>query len=83
MYQRLLVSLIVLAAFDAQAAENPTPQPLASGTAQETAKPTLRRMPAPTMSVMRVTRQPDGTLTTDCVQRPNPKAHVQNQGAQP
>ena len=83
MYQRLLVSLVALAAFDAQAAENPTPQPLAGSTAQPTTKPTLRRLPAPTMSVMRVTRQPDGTLVTDCVQRPNPKAHVQKQGAQP
>jgi len=83
MYQRLLVSLVVLAAFDAHAAESPAPQPLADSPARQTTKPTLRRLPAPTMSVMRVTRQPDGTLATDCVQRPNPKAHAQKQGAQP
>ena len=83
MYQRLLVSLVVLAAFDAHATENPAPQPLADSAARQPTKPTLRRLPAPTMSVMRVTRQPDGTLATDCVQRPNPKALAQKQGAQP
>ena len=84
MYQRLLVSLAVLCACGAQAAESPTPLPLAGGApAGAVAKPTLRRLPAPTMSVMRVTRQPDGTLAADCVQRPNPKARVQKQAAQP
>jgi hypothetical protein len=82
MHQRLFALLILLCACSAQAAENPTPLPRASSTStQATAKPTLRRLPAPTMSVMRVTRQPDGTLATDCVQRPNPKAHAQKQAA--
>jgi hypothetical protein len=82
MHQRLLVSLAVICACSAQAAENPTPQALpSSATAEANAKPTVRRLPAPTMSVMRVTRQPDGTLATDCVQQPNPKA--QKRAAQP
>jgi len=82
MYQRLIALLAVLGACAAQAAENPQ-SPASSTSADASAKPALRRLPAPTMSVMRVTRQPDGTLATDCVQRPNPKAHPQKQGAQP
>jgi hypothetical protein len=81
MYQRLLVSLAVLCVCSAQAADNPTAQPRPGSVTD--AKPSMRRLPAPTMSVMRVTRQADGTLATDCVQRPNPKAQAQNRAAQP
>jgi hypothetical protein len=79
---RLFASLAALTAFGAHAAENPAPQPIAPSL-QATAKAELRRAPPPTMSVMRVTRQADGTLVTDCVQRPNPRAHVKAPGAQP
>jgi hypothetical protein len=81
MSKALLAALGVLIAFSAQA-ENPTPQALAQPV-QKTAKPQLQRLPAPMMSVTRVTRQSDGSLRADCVQRPNPQAHGQKQGAQP
>ena len=81
---RLSASLALLTACGAYAAENPAPQPVAPA-AQATAKPDLRRLPAPTMSVMRVTRQADGTLAAECVQKPNPRArgNVKPHGAQP
>jgi len=82
MLKVVLAALGVLIAFGAQAAEKPTPLPLAQP-AQKTAKPQLQRLPAPMMSVTRVTRQADGTLSTDCVQRPNPKAQPKSGGAQP
>lgn len=85
MHRSLFVALTLLSASAAYAAgENPAPQPIAPA-AQTTAKPDLRRLPAPTMSVMRVTRQADGTLVTDCVQRPNPRAlqSAKTRGAQP
>jgi len=82
MSKPILAALGVLIAFGAQAAENPTAQPLAQP-AQKTAKPQLQRLPAPMMSVTRVTRQADGTLSADCVQRPNPKALAKSGGAQP
>jgi hypothetical protein len=83
MFKPLLASLGMFTAFAAHADTQPTPQPL-TRSAQEPAKNTvLRRMPAPTMSVMRVTRQADGTLATDCVQQPNPRARNKSNGAQP
>jgi len=36
------------------------------------AKPVARRVLAPSVHVMRASRQTDGTLAIDCVQRPNP-----------
>jgi hypothetical protein len=85
----ILICLGLLAAIDAHADNTATPQPLAvptqarsaSGTATKLGAP--RRMPSPTISVTRVTRQADGTLATDCVQRPNPKLRAQSGGAQP
>jgi len=82
MLKAVLAAACVLVAFGVQAAENPSPQPLAQPT-QKTAKPQLQRVPAPMMSVTRVTRQADGTLSADCVQRPNPKARTKSGGAQP
>ena len=82
MFKALLASLSLLTAVGAQATENPTPQPLVQAS-QKIAKPQLQRLPAPTMSVTRVTRQADGTLSADCVQRPNPKARAKSGGAQP
>ena len=82
MFKAILAALGVLIACSAQAAGKAAAQPLAQS-AQKTAKPQLQRLPAPMMSVTRVTRQADGTLSADCVQRPNPKAHVKPGGAQP
>ena len=82
MHRLLSGALTLLLAVGAHAAENPAPQPLARSV-QTPAKPELRRVAPPTMSVMRVTRQPDGTLATDCIQQPNPKAHAKSRGAQP
>jgi len=81
MSKAFLAALGALIAFSAQA-ENPTPQALAQP-GQKIVKPQLQRLPAPMMSVTRVTRQADGTLRADCVPRPNPKAHQQKLGAQP
>jgi hypothetical protein len=81
MFKAIFAMLGGLIAFSAQA-ENPIPQALGQST-QKTAKPQLQRVPAPMMSVTRVTRQPDGTFSADCVQRPNPKARPKSGGAQP
>ncbi|MDR3388386.1 MAG: hypothetical protein P4L92_15165 [Rudaea sp.] len=52
------------------------PQPLApaAGLKAATTKPaTMHRVPSPSISETRVTRNADGSLTLNCVQRPNPK----------
>ena len=82
MHKSPFAALAMLAVLSAHATDNPVPQPLAQP-AQKAAKPQLQRLPAPMMSVTRVTRQADGTLSADCVQRPNPKAHAKSSGAQP
>jgi len=90
MYPKLvLICLGAFAAINARADSAPAPQPLVAAT--RTPSPTdtnnkvgaPKRMLSPTISVMRVTRQADGTLATDCVQRPNPKLRVLPNGAQP
>jgi hypothetical protein len=80
---------IVLALFclgfvaNASAADEPTPstlqvQPLAPSMTMKsthgTSKPAaMLRVPAPSISETSVTRRPDGSLTLNCVQKPNPK----------
>jgi hypothetical protein len=61
------LALGLLAASGAWAADTAPP----NGAAKE-AKPLARRVLAPSVHVMRATRQADGTLAVDCVQRPNP-----------
>jgi|GEM_PF-4961736 len=61
------LALGLLAASGAWAAEK-APQ---NGVPND-AKPVARRVLAPSVHVMRASRQADGTLAIDCVQRPNP-----------
>jgi hypothetical protein len=52
----------------------PQAQPLAVSTqTNSVVKPAMRRLPAPTISETSVTRRADGSLTMNCVQKPNPK----------
>ena len=79
MNTKLLLFCLGLAA-NMAAAESPAPipQPLASSPGIKAAaagavKPgTLRRVLSPTISVTSVTRNPDGSLSMNCVQKPNP-----------
>jgi hypothetical protein len=87
MLKHVLASLGLLTAFNVQAGSAAAPQPTASPIAKSAPAPAKSSAPrhavAPTMSVMSVTRQADGTLAANCVQRPNPKAHTKLTGEQP
>jgi hypothetical protein len=63
--------LLCLLAFgaDAMAADATTPS-----TPAATLKPVVRQVVAPTISETRVVRNPDGSLSFVCDERPNPKA---------
>jgi hypothetical protein len=67
----------------APAAALPQPQPLApsaiNGTQAVSAGKlaAMHRVPAPAISETRVTRQADGRLLMNCVQKPNPKLKEQ------
>ena len=63
----VFLALGLLAATSAGAAET-APQ----NGAPNDVKPVARRVLAPSVHVMRATRQADGALAIDCVQRPNP-----------
>jgi len=64
--------LSVLVAASTHAAEQPqSVQPAAAEPAEKVGLP--RRVLAPTVHVLRATRQADGSLAVDCVQRPNPR----------
>ena len=90
MLKRLLALLPLLTGAGAYADTSPVAQPLAPSAQTKGAKVAApRRLPAPTISVTRVTRQSDGSLSMDCVQRPNPKLRLpggpvspQNDGVQ-
>jgi hypothetical protein len=79
-----LVLAANVAANDAPAASLPQPQPLAPSSgikdtqAASAGKPAaMHRVPAPTISETSVTRQADGRLVMNCVQKPNPKLREQ------
>jgi hypothetical protein len=62
----------------------PVPMPLApspgfKATAGAEKPGTLRRMLSPKISVTSVTRNADGSLSMNCVEKPNPKAQALNQ----
>lgn len=84
MFKRLLALLLLLTGVGAYADTPPVPQPLAPSAQAKGAKIAApRRLPAPTISVTRVTRQRDGSLSMDCVQRPNPKLRLPGGGVSP
>ena len=85
MSARSLLLILSLAAANAMAAgpDDPVvPQPLAvPSTKSPGIAPSGKPVPAarivsPTVSETRVTRNPDGTLSIRCVERPNPKAQA-------
>jgi hypothetical protein len=61
-----LLCLLAVGA-DASAADSTTPS-------DTTKKPAVRQVVAPTISATRAVRNPDGTLSFVCIDRPNPKA---------
>jgi hypothetical protein len=93
MLRRLLALLPFLTGAGAYADTLPVPQslaPAAQAKSPGTKVADLQRLLAPAISVTRVTRQRDGSLSIDCVQRPNPKLRLpgapvspRNGGAQP
>jgi len=62
-----LLCLLAIGA-DASAADSTTPSDT------PTNKPAVRQIVAPTISTTRAVRNPDGTLSFVCIDRPNPKA---------
>jgi len=93
MFKHLLALLPLLTGAGAYADTPPVPQPLAPAAQAKSPGAKIaapQRFPAPAISVTRVTRQRDGSLSIDCVQRPNPKLRLpgnpvtpQNNGVQP
>lgn len=75
MNNRFLFGLLALAsAAAAHAADAPlATQPLAVPARSKSATAFVRTSPPPTMSETSVTRQRDGSLAMQCVQKPNPK----------
>ena len=75
MKNRFLLGLVALgAAVSANAADAPlATQPLATPAPVKSATATLRMAAPPSVSETSVTRQPDGSLAMNCVQKPNPK----------
>jgi hypothetical protein len=79
----VLTLLCLSLAVDAYATGEPSiptlqAQPLApsaslSATHAASKPAAMHRVPAPSISETSVTRQPDGSLAMNCVQRPNPK----------
>lgn len=65
----LFLSMGLLTATGTWAADSATPT---ADTNEPKTKPGARRVLAPSIHVMRATRQADGSLAVDCVQRPNP-----------
>ncbi|HET8940558.1 MAG TPA: hypothetical protein VFN13_01040 [Rudaea sp.] len=49
---------------------------LSTTTASASKPSTLMRLPPPTLNVTRAVRQADGSLSLQCVQRPNPAAKL-------
>jgi hypothetical protein len=68
-FKPIFLSLGLLAATGAWAADSATQT---ANTDEAKTKPGARRVLAPSIHVMRATRQADGSLAVDCVQRPNP-----------
>jgi hypothetical protein len=86
MFKTLYACLGLLTVCGAQADTLPTPQPLAPSARTKDDGSKIgapRRLPSPAVSVTRVRRQPDGSLSIDCVQRPNPKLHLPGSPATP
>ena|SRR5690349_1075209 len=65
----MFLSVGLLLATGAWAADSATQTANAN---EPKSKPAARRILAPSIHVMRATRQADGSLAVDCVQRPNP-----------
>jgi hypothetical protein len=65
----MFLSVGLLAATGAWAADSASQTANAN---EAKTKPAARRVLAPSIHVMRATRQADGSLAIDCVQRPNP-----------
>ena len=88
MKNRILCGLVaLLATTGAHAADAPLPaQPLSVATPTKALPAQPRGVIPPTVSVTRVTRQRDGSLSLNCVQRRNPRlnaaASAQASGAQ-
>ena len=70
----LILGLSALACVGASAAETVlAAQPLATAAKPKSATPLVRKSPPPTISETSVTRQADGSLAMNCVQKPNPR----------
>jgi hypothetical protein len=71
----LILGLTAVASLSANAAESVlASQPLAASAKPKSATTSLlRKSPPPTVSETSVTRQADGSLTMNCVQKPNPR----------
>ena len=64
----LALLCLLVVGVDAFAADSTTPSDT------PTNKPAVRQVVAPTVSATRAVRNPDGTLSFICIDRPNPKA---------
>ena len=75
MKNRFLLGLVALgAAVSANAADAPlATQPLATPAPTKSAATGMRKSAPPSVSETSVTRQADGSLAMNCVQKPNPK----------
>lgn len=80
----LLLGSISLGAIAAHAADTILPaQPLAAAATPKSASSLIRKSPPPTISETSVQRRPDGSLTMNCVQKPNPRLKSSVQPKQP
>ena len=80
----LILGLSAFSALGANAAETVlAAQPLATAAKPKAATPLVRKSPPPTISETGVTRQADGTLSMNCVQKPNPRLKAATAAKQP
>ena len=80
----VIIGLSAFTAFGANAAETVlAAQPLAAAAKPKAATPLVHKSPPPTISETSVTRQADGTLSMNCVQKPNPRLKAATAAKQP